>query len=118
LASYLWVVLTNAVDGMDADLNAWYDDVHLPDLLSVDGVVTARRFRLVPEGSQGEYRYLCLYEIETDNLEALRTQIVEAAKAGEIAISDSLAEGTWHTFFEPMGAELSRGGAMSPAVGV
>ena len=40
--------------------NRWYDEKHLPELLSVPGIVSATRYR--QHGAEG--RYLAAYEIE------------------------------------------------------
>jgi hypothetical protein len=44
----------------EAAWNDWYDNVHLPELLSVPGFVTAVRFRQL--GAEGHY--LAMYEID------------------------------------------------------
>jgi hypothetical protein len=44
----------------EAARNDWYDNVHLPDLLSVPGFVSAVRFRQLG----AESHYLAIYEIE------------------------------------------------------
>ncbi|ONH24077.1 DUF4286 family protein [Pseudofrankia asymbiotica] len=59
---------------LEDEFNRWYDEDHLPDLLTTPGFVAARRFRL-REGSRGPAadgapRYLAIYEIEADDLDA------------------------------------------------
>jgi hypothetical protein len=44
----------------EAAWNDWYDNVHVPELLSVPGFVSAVRFRQL--GTEGQY--LAMYEIE------------------------------------------------------
>jgi hypothetical protein len=44
----------------EAAWNDWYDNVHLPELLSVPGFVSAVRFRQL--GAEGHY--LAMYEID------------------------------------------------------
>ena len=78
MANHVFVVLTNPVEDGDAEFNDWYTNVHLRDVLSVPGFIAAQRFKLADEQMMeaGPYRYLALYEIETDDvgatLEALR----------------------------------------------
>ncbi|GGX28477.1 hypothetical protein GCM10007242_38600 [Pigmentiphaga litoralis] len=60
-APYHYVVETDVVQGGEADLNAWYDQEHLPGLASVPGTVLAQRLS-DPTGSP---RYHALYELET-----------------------------------------------------
>ena len=52
-------------DELDA-FNAWYDEVHIPEILAVDGFVSARRF-LAADG----VTYFAVYEVDDiDNAEA------------------------------------------------
>jgi hypothetical protein len=43
------------------DYHRWYLDVHIPEMLKVDGVVSARRLEAVDGGS-----FLAIYEIDGD----------------------------------------------------
>ncbi|MDP7706876.1 DUF4286 family protein [Mycobacterium sp. TY815] len=51
----------------EEEFNTWYDEVHLPELVALDGIVAARRLRPV----NGEGPYVALYEIEGDDLQAV-----------------------------------------------
>lgn len=57
--TYHYVVETDVVDAADADLNAWYDQEHLPGLASVPGTVRAARYRSLDDGP----RYHACYEL-------------------------------------------------------
>ena len=52
---------------MDADFNAWYDQEHIGDLLSMPGFLNAGRYQALKGGP----RYLACYEL--DSVEALQT---------------------------------------------
>lgn len=100
---YSFVVLTNAVEGRDADFNAWYDDRHVPDILDLPGVVSAQRFVISDaERSAAPYRYLAIYEVETADL----AQTVATLKAREgteaMPVSDALKPGLLAGFFKPI----------------
>jgi hypothetical protein len=56
----------------------WYNDVHIPELLGVDGFVSARRFE--PLGHDGPF--VAIYEIEADDIEAVRDRQSEATRSG------------------------------------
>ncbi|PJE02860.1 DUF4286 family protein [Mycobacterium sp.] len=51
----------------EQEYNTWYDEVHLPELVNLDGIVAARRLRPV----NGDGPYIALYEIEGDDLQAV-----------------------------------------------
>jgi hypothetical protein len=109
MSRHVFAVLTNPVQGREAEFNAWYDDRHVHDILRLPGVVSAQRFGLSPEQSAATpYRYLVLYEIETDDL----TQTIRELKAkdgtDEIPGTTALASGVLASFFQPVGPLVVR----------
>lgn len=60
-------------EGDEAKYNRWYDEIHLPDIKSVKGVKSARRFKVVGGKMPGmeNWPYAAIYEIETDDLQAV-----------------------------------------------
>ena len=68
----------------DQEYNTWYDEVHLPELVALDGIVSARRLRPV----DGDGPYLALYEIEGDDLQAILDNMT--ANARQLHMSDAL----------------------------
>ena len=68
----------------EQEYNTWYDEVHIPELLALDGIVAARRLRPVDRDDP----YLALYEIEGDDLRAILDNMI--ANAGQLHMSDAL----------------------------
>jgi hypothetical protein len=68
----------------EQEYNTWYDEVHLPELVALDGIVSARRLRPV----DGTGPYVALYEIEGDVLQAVLDNMI--ANAGKLTMSDAL----------------------------
>lgn len=58
--------------------HAWYDKVHIPEILTVDGFVSARRLAAV----EGDY-FITVYEIDTD-VETAKAKLGEAHKSGRM----------------------------------
>ncbi len=54
----------------EAEFNEWYHKTHLPDVLETPGYIRATRYENI-EPSEGEAKYLALYEIETDDIDVL-----------------------------------------------
>jgi hypothetical protein len=76
----------------DAEFNKWYDEEHLPEMLSVAGFTAARRYRLrdagpvkAPASVQG---YLAVYEVEAEDLDAALTAMRSRPRG---STSDALA---------------------------
>ena len=68
--STLFIVKSDAVDGREDEYNTWYNDVHLPEVLQIDGFQAAQRFALSEQQVQKKqsYGYLAIYEIDTNNI--------------------------------------------------
>lgn len=47
------------------ELNAWYDEEHVPERLACPGFLSAHRYRLSEGSSPGQSRYLAIYELES-----------------------------------------------------
>ena len=104
MSRHIFAVLTNPVEGREAEFNAWYDDRHVHDILRLPGLVSAQRFRLSPEQSAATpYRYLVLYEIETDDLAQTIRELKAKDGTDEIPATTALAGGALASFFEPIG---------------
>lgn len=76
-----YLVLSNPVPGMEKEYNQWYSEVHLKEVLRIDGINSAQRFELTPSQlvpDQG-YRYLAMYEIDSDDVEGTTRRLIEAA---------------------------------------
>ncbi|MGE8612523.1 MAG: hypothetical protein ACN6PF_09480 [Achromobacter veterisilvae] len=60
-APWHYIVETDVLPEAEADLNAWYDQEHLPGLASVPGTVRALRYECRDEAP----RYLACYDLHT-----------------------------------------------------
>jgi len=58
-APWLYIVHTDIPDDIVDEYNTWYDEEHLPRLVTVPGVVRARRYT----ATSGNPRYLTAYEL-------------------------------------------------------
>ena len=85
----LFMVRSNPKPGRETAFNDWYTDVHLPEVLSIQGFFSARRFTLneaqvQPDQTQS---YLAIYEIDTDNVHDTLDQL---RKATWLNMSDAI----------------------------
>ena len=102
----LHVVQTNAAPGRLDEFNEWYDTVHVPDVLSIRGVLSARRYEL-GETQLGRasreypYRFLTLYELEGDAAEVVAA-INAAITSGRFVLSSALERDYAAPIFEPL----------------
>ncbi len=62
--SYVYAVQMDIPAELEAEFNRIYDEDHIPIILKVAGVRSARRYRLERSTKAGKPRYLALYEID------------------------------------------------------
>jgi hypothetical protein len=99
------------------EFNRWYNETHLPDVLRVEGYIAAQRFRVVDGVPLAEglpppsHRYLAVYELDTDDLEAASQRLREQVLQGAIGISDSLdLQSVSVSFYRPVTERLKSEG--------
>ena len=61
------------------DHNKWRDDVHIPEMLAIDGFSSARRW----QAEDGE-SFISLYEIDTD-IDTAKANLRAAFQAGRVS---------------------------------
>jgi hypothetical protein len=90
MAAFKFVVFTNPKPGEEAAYNAWYDDVHLGDVLDVPGFVSAQRFAIDDAADFNGYRYLAIYDIECDDPQATLAGLMKRAGTDAMVISPAM----------------------------
>jgi len=90
----LLLVFSNASspDRVD-ELNRWYDETHLHEVLRVPGVVAATRYeldedQLMPGDDGFGHRFLAVYELEAEDLTRVRDAV--RATSGDRSHSEAL----------------------------
>lgn len=63
------IIETNCDPTREDEYNAWYDGIHIPDVLKTPGFLRARRYE-AKEFRDGGGKYMAVYDIETDDIEA------------------------------------------------
>lgn len=111
MPKYIFTVLTNPAEGRDAEFNDWYDKVHIPDVLKVPGFVAAQRFKLAKDDSArgAKHQYLAIYEIETDDLAAVKAALQEASRT-KMKMSTASDSNAKMRYYAPIGPRVTRKG--------
>lgn len=93
---FVQVVFSNPTQGKEDEFNDWYDNVHIPELLTVPGMLSATRYALhdaaiyhVEGGAVPEHKYMCVYEMEGD-VDEIMGKIRKSVANGQVHMSDSL----------------------------
>jgi hypothetical protein len=97
MEKWLLVVESNSNDpAREKEFNEWYDNVHLPDVLAVPGIIRATRYAN-DNAAEGQGKFLAFYEIETTDapqvLADLNNGMVKWTEQGRITELLSIAGG-------------------------
>src|SRR5690606_28970654 len=91
MAKVKMVVLANPVPGREDEFNEWYTNTHLRDVVAVPGIQSAQRFKLCdPMGFEHRHQYLALYEIDSDDREAVIEELLRRRGTASMQISEAL----------------------------
>ncbi|MFN8226207.1 MAG: hypothetical protein U0R18_05730 [Mycobacterium sp.] len=65
----------------EAEYHDWYNDTHLAEICSVEGITAARRF--APIDGQGPF--IAIYELDCDDLDAVVGRLQEFGASGKMS---------------------------------
>ena len=88
MEKWTYAVHANCVDAtQEKEFNDWYNEIHIPDVLEIQGFLCATRYEnREPTEEQG--KFLTLWEIETDDIDktmaALREKGANLRKQGRM----------------------------------
>lgn len=90
MTRYKLLVLSEPVAGQDEQYREWYDQVHLPEVLELDGFVAAKRYahHSTIAGDPTNLPNLAIYDIETDDID--QTLADMRAAMSSMTLSDTL----------------------------
>ncbi|NND66108.1 MAG: hypothetical protein HKN19_00850 [Halioglobus sp.] len=111
LRRYKMMVFSNPQPGHEEEYNDWYQDTHLADLVALDGIYSARRYRFA-RNLKGDdaHAYMAIYEIETDDIDAVLGQLGVAAGDGRIRMSGAIdTAGSLALVYEEFGPPVDSG---------
>lgn len=102
-----YLVFSDPVEGREDEFNKWYDEVHVPEIVAMPGLISAQRYTIndteFGASMRGKHRYMVMYEMEGDPAEVMG-RISEAVQAGEIHMHDALDLSTVEmSFWDPHG---------------
>jgi hypothetical protein len=92
--TYYYFVFSNPVAGQETQYNKWYNEQHQLDVVAVPGFVSAQRFVIndLPLYRMAELqlpKYLVVYKIVTDDLEAVFKEVSRRLQTNETRMDPS-----------------------------
>lgn len=103
--NFLFLVLTNPVDGQEDEYNRWYNDEHIDDVLAVPGFVGVQRFRLTPHPAMPapDWRYLAFYEVDRTKVREAFEELGARGGTERMPVSPALSqEGIQIALYQPV----------------
>jgi hypothetical protein len=102
---YKMLVMTSPVEGREQEFNDWYQNIHLGQVVAVEGIKSAQRFRVCRTYKEAPaHRYLAIYDIETDNVDEPVAGIVAKMGTNDMIISDAMDPNTITVMYEEIGS--------------
>ncbi len=93
-------VSSRAVAGREADYDAWYEDIHAPEVTALPGFLSYERFRQLDMEGKETGEFIAHYTVETDDPAALLQSLFAAAPTMRMTDSIDL-ESPRFTFLRP-----------------
>ena len=84
MARFAMMVQSKAHPGQEDEYNRWYDDVHLPELLQIPGVLSGTRYSALDTGMfpGPDAPYMAVYEIEADDAQSFLANFAKRSSEG------------------------------------
>jgi hypothetical protein len=92
MARYILLAMNGPTNGEgDESLYIdWYNEVHIPAIKNIDGIIDANRFKVIRGKVPGElWPYLTIYEIETDDMSRVSAELAKAMQMWTPALNSS-----------------------------
>jgi hypothetical protein len=91
MGKYKLIVMSEPVEGREAEYNSWYNDEHLRDVVAAPGFSAAQRFELTQLwGGELKHRYMAIYEIDSDDHAAAMRELMSRAGTSAMPLSEAL----------------------------
>ena len=90
MPKYKLLALTTPVAGKEKEYHDWYNNVHLPELLTFNGMKKAQRYKLETKLIGADTNpFLAIYDIECPDGLAFLGEMGQAAASGKLTQSDA-----------------------------
>lgn len=108
MAKFKLIALTTPVAGKEKEFHAWYQNHHLPEMVSFPGIRGAQRYKLTAKLMGSDTNpWLAIYDLETADPMAFLAAVGQASAAGKLTQSDASNMATTYTaLFEEYGERV------------
>lgn len=97
----LLVVFSNPTEGEEAEYHRWYDEIHVPDMCAVPGVISGRRYEL--KSPHEGRRFVAVYELDAEDPDAVIAEVRRRAGSERLRPSTAIdRDSIISTIFMPL----------------
>jgi hypothetical protein len=104
---HIFVVFTNCTEGHEEEFNAWYNNRHQHDVVKVPGIISCQRLALsdsqVSLSKRSPWRYLAIYEIETEDLKSTLQTLEQRVGTLAMPLTETLDPNLSAWIYHPIG---------------
>lgn len=88
------LVYIRPLEGKEDEFNDWYNNIHLQEVVAIDGFISAQRYELTAaqQMPDQDYKYLALYELDDENVATTVENLLAAS--GTMNMGDSVDLGS------------------------
>lgn len=110
MARYKLVVMSRPTEGREDEYNDWYQNFHLQQMVALPGFVSAQRFRFSRDlGERTTFPYMALYEIDTDDIDAVVRAIESSSGTEALMVSGAIdTASAYVAIYEEFGEVVGR----------
>lgn len=102
MKKYTYLVLASPKEGREEEWLNWHHDQHWGDMIAVPGVKRVKRFKAadVSANADAKWKYMVLWEIETDDIEGVFKEMGERFGTERMPATDAsdLSKGASETW--------------------
>ncbi|MGP6138645.1 MULTISPECIES: hypothetical protein [unclassified Jeotgalibaca] len=103
---YSMLVWSNPTEGQEEEYLDWYAGQHIHDLLRIPGYVGCKYYKLsdiqLSKDTEHQYKYLIIWDFETDDFEAVKEDISARMKDGRTVFIPAFDTAYWDATVEPI----------------
>jgi hypothetical protein len=109
MPQYKLIVMTSPQEGREAEYHDWYQNSHLQQVMALPGFRSGQRYRLSTALTEAEtFPFLAIYDVETDDIEAVLAEMRRRAGTESLTVSDALAPKAYAVMYEEFGPAVTK----------
>ena len=103
MQKYTVIVLLNAREGEEEAFNDWFTNTHVPEVLTVPGMISGQRHQLSAiqrPGASMEWKYLTIWRVESNDVQWVIDELNRRIVSGEMQGTNTIAPGGYVHYFD------------------